>query len=111
MNTQSLFRPEIAVEVEGDEEGVMATAQEVAQWMLDEVTRNGKLYQETAVADIASTFGYEFTYDNENGNLAIRRDVLAAFRRLSENSVVWDRENHLWRKRDSEDDASRQQTD
>jgi hypothetical protein len=90
-------------------EGVMATAQEVAQWMLDEVTRNGELHQETAVSDIASKFGLEFTYDNENGNLAIRRDVLAAFRIFTEDSVVWDRENRLWRKRDSSDDAGRQQ--
>jgi hypothetical protein len=80
----------------------MATAQEVAQWMLDEVTRKGELHQETAASDIALKFGLEFTYDNENGNLAIRRDVLAAFRILTENSVVWDRENRLWRKRDSE---------
>jgi uncharacterized protein DUF6953 len=88
---------------------VMATAQEVAEWMLDELTRNGQLRQETAVSDIALNFGYEFTYDNENGNLAIRRDVLAAFRRLTENSVVWDGENRLWRKRDSSDDPGRQQ--
>jgi hypothetical protein len=79
----------------------MATAQEVAEWMLGEVTRNGELYQEAAVHYIVENFGHEFTYDNENGNLAIRRDVLAAFRKVTENSVVWDRENRLWRKRDS----------
>jgi hypothetical protein len=87
----------------------MPTAQEIAHWMLDELTRGGELYQETAVSQIALKFGYEFTYDNENGNLAIRRDILAAFRILTENSVVWDRENRLWRKRDSTDDPSRQQ--
>jgi hypothetical protein len=87
----------------------MATAQEVAQWMLDEVMGKGELEQEAAVSDIALKFGNEFTYDNENGNLAIRRDVLAAFRRLTENSVVWDRENRLWRKRESDDDPGRQQ--
>ena len=86
----------------------MATVQEVAEWMLDELTRSGELRQETAVADIALKFGYDFTYDNENGSLAIRRDVLAAFRKLTENSVVWDRENRLWRKRDSSDAPGRQ---
>jgi hypothetical protein len=64
----------------------------------DELTRNGELRQEAAVSEIALKFGYDFTYDSENGNLVIRRDVLAAFRKLSENSVVWDRENRLWRK-------------
>jgi hypothetical protein len=87
----------------------MPTALEIAHWMLDELTRDGELYQEIAVSQIALKFGYEFTYDNENGNLAIRRDVLAAFRILTENSVVWDRENRLWRKRDSTDDLDRQQ--
>jgi hypothetical protein len=87
----------------------MATAQEVAEWMLDEVTQKGELYQETAVSEIASKFGYEFTYDNENGNLAIRRDVLADFRRLSENSVVWDPEDRFWRKRKEGDELGRRQ--
>ena len=58
----------------------MATAQEVAQWMLDEVMGKGELEQEAAVSDIALKFGNEFTYDNENGNLAIRQYLLAAFR-------------------------------
>jgi hypothetical protein len=66
----------------------MPTAQEIAEWMLDELTRSGELYQETAVAHVALKFGYEFTYDNENGNLAIRSVV---FRRLAKDSVVWER--------------------
>ena len=87
----------------------MPTAQEIAEWMLDELTRSGELYQETAVSHIALKFGYEFTYDNENGNLAIRRDVLAAFRRLTKDSVVWEREDRCWRKRKMDDKPAKQQ--
>jgi len=77
--------------------------------MLDELTRSGELHQETAVSHIALKFGYEFTYDNENGNLAIRRDVLATFRRLTKDSVVWEREDRCWRKRKMEDKPTKQQ--
>ena len=66
-------------------------------------------FQETAVSHIALKFGYEFTYDNENGNLAIRRDVFAAFRRLAKDSVVWEREDRCWRKRKMDDKPTKQQ--
>jgi hypothetical protein len=62
-----------------------------------------------AVSHIALKFGHEFTYDNENGNLAIRRDVLAAFRRLAKDSVVWEREDGCWRKRKMDDKPTKQQ--
>jgi hypothetical protein len=87
----------------------MVTSQQVAEWMLEELTRDGVLYQETTVSLIAQKFGYEFTYDNENGGLAIRRDVLAVFRKLTEGSVVWDAENRLWRKREQTDRPGPQQ--
>jgi hypothetical protein len=60
----------------------------VARWMLAEVEREGDLYQETAVYEIEQKFGQEFVYENENGNPAIERRVLAAFRKVSEGSVV-----------------------
>ena len=56
----------------------------VAQLRADEM-----LYQETAVYDIADKFGEEFIYYNANGNAAISKDVLADFRRLTGDSVVW----------------------
>jgi hypothetical protein len=59
--------------------------------MLDTLSMRNYLYQEEAVYEIHEKFGEDFTYDNDNGNLAIRRDVLAAFRRLSGDGVVWDR--------------------
>ncbi|GAA5207582.1 DUF6953 family protein [Streptomyces thinghirensis] len=40
---------------------------------------------------IASDFDEGLTYVNDNGNLAISKEVLAAFRKLSEGTVVWER--------------------
>lgn len=85
------------------------TPAEVAAWMLAEVQRDGVLYQETVVGDIEQRFGGEFVVVNDNGNSAIRRDVLSAFRELSGESVVWERGERLWRKRESFDDPGRQQ--
>jgi hypothetical protein len=54
-------------------------------------------------------FGKEFLHENENGNWAINKDVLAAFRKLTGDSVVWDRSYREWRKRLSSDKPGRKQ--
>jgi hypothetical protein len=73
--------------------------QKVAEWMLKELKRLGKLHQDTAVYEIAEKFGSRFTYDKKDGNLAIRIDILAAFRELTKDSVVWVQEDRYWRMR------------
>ena len=78
--------------------------------MFQELQRVGFLYQETVVYDIASRFGEEFTQINTNGNIAIGKEVLLAFRELSGNSVVWERGERMWRKRQSHDEPGRGNT-
>jgi hypothetical protein len=85
------------------------TPQDVAAWMLEEVNREGQLYQSEAVDEIEGRFGDEFVYENDNGNPAIARKVLAAFRKLTEETVVWDRWDFCWRLRDESDDPGRKQ--
>ena len=85
------------------------TPEAVAQWMLEELKREKYLYQETVVYDIESKFGEEFTYVNKNGNLAIDRCVLREFRKLTENTVVWERGARLWRLREDYDESGRRQ--
>ena len=87
-----------------------ATTQEVAIWMFEELKRKGELYQADAVDDIEKKFGKQFTYLNENLNSAIDRKVLAAFRKLSKDSVVWEREDRYWRMRKPYDDPGRRQS-
>jgi hypothetical protein len=72
--------------------------------MLNELKRLGKLHQDTAVAE---KFGSRFTYDNEDGNLTIRIDILDAFRELTKDTVVWVREDRYWRMRAPSDEPGR----
>jgi len=85
------------------------TREQVAKWMLEELHRVKYLYQETVVYDISSKFGEQFTYINDNGNPAIDRKVLAAFRKLTGDSVIWERGERMWRFREKYDEPGRQQ--
>jgi hypothetical protein len=87
------------------------TPREVAEWMLEEIKGTGYLYQEDVVYEIASKFGDEFTYINQNGNLAIDKQVLREFRELTESSVVWKRGEKLWRMREDYDPPGKRQAD
>lgn len=84
-------------------------AKDVAEWMFEELKRQNYLYQETVVYDINSKFGDEFTYMNDNGNLAISKKVLAAFKKLNDGGVVWVRGEKAWRFRQNYDSDGRQQ--
>lgn len=77
--------------------------------MAEELRRVRYLYQETVVYDIQSRFGDEFVYINENGNLAISREILQEFRKLTEDTVVWERGERYWRFRESYDSPGRRQ--
>lgn len=79
--------------------------------MVQEVERDGLLYQSDAAYNINEKFGEEFVYTNDNGNLGISRDVLVAFRKLTETSVVWERGERLWRKREDYDDKDKRRVD
>ncbi len=77
----------------------MATVDDVAQWMKSELENTNWLYQETVVYKIKELFGDTFVYLNANGNLSIDKKVLATFRKLTNDTVIWDRGEKAWRKR------------
>ena len=77
----------------------MATPRQVAEWMVERLSQEELLYQEVAVFGIQKEFGDEFIYYNQNGNLAISREVLAEFKELTKKTVVWERGQRLWRVR------------
>jgi hypothetical protein len=87
----------------------VATIDEVVRWMQSEVLSRRSLDQERASHLIRKLFGDEFTYRNKNENWAIRKDVLAAFRALTGDSVIWDRSYREWRQRRPTDKPGRQQ--
>jgi hypothetical protein len=89
----------------------MPTPADVAKWMLAELDRDRALYQEDAVWTIRQTFGESFICENQNGNLAITKDVLSEFRKLTEGSVVWVKSDRYWRRREDHDGVGRNQED
>jgi hypothetical protein len=82
---------------------------DVAKWMLGRVNEGTYLYQEVVVYQVLEKFGEKFTYINENGNLAISKKVLAEFKKLSGNTVIWERGSRAWRLRTKHDSPGRQQ--
>lgn len=80
--------------------------EDVAKWMLEELTATGYLAQYYAVTEIEARFGSAFVYLNDSGKPAISRKVLTAFRRITEESVVWDRGDKSWHLRGPGDPAT-----
>lgn len=76
----------------------MTTSIDVAIWMKDQLDNLGRLYQETTVYQILKLFGKSFVYQNENGNLAISKDVLKEFRKLTDGNTIWEKSEKAWRK-------------
>jgi hypothetical protein len=74
------------------------TVTQVIEWMLEELKRQGKLYEDTVVFEIVEKFGSQFTYEHKNGDLALRKEVLVAFGKLTKDSVVWDQDGRFWQK-------------
>jgi hypothetical protein len=86
-----------------------ATPQEIAQWMASQLEQEGSLSQADAVDEIAKRFGEQFTYVNDSGNPAIDRRVLRTFRKVTGDTVVWERWDFCWRKRTERDAPGRDQ--
>ena len=76
----------------------MTTARDVAEWMAAHFATTTFVYQETIVYKIKNEFGADFVYSNASGNLAIGKDVLKEFRKLTEGTVIWERSEKAWRK-------------
>jgi hypothetical protein len=68
-------------------------------WMLQQIAREGRLYQEDAADEIARTFGPDFVHENRRGRRAIDKRIVKEFRRVAGDNVVWDREEFFWRRR------------
>lgn len=54
-----------------------------------------ELWQMDAAEHIEKNFDEGLTYENDNGNVAINRKVLDAFRAISDGTVVWERERRV----------------
>ncbi|GAB6929772.1 hypothetical protein JCM10914A_37550 [Paenibacillus sp. JCM 10914] len=72
------------------------SAQQVAEWMVEEIRFTGNLYQTEAIRYVREHFGEEFVFVNENGNASLSKDVKKAFRKLHGGRIAWDRDGFMW---------------
>ena len=75
---------------------MVATASEVAQWMVDQIRASELEYQEALVQEIEDRFGSEWVYQNDNGNPAISKRVLTEFGKIHAGTIEWDRSERAW---------------
>ncbi|HUC92073.1 MAG TPA: hypothetical protein VMS09_08605 [Paenibacillus sp.] len=72
------------------------TAQQVAEWMVEEIRFRGILRQSDAIEYVRSHFGEAFVFVNERGNQSLSKDVIKAFRKLHGGKIAWDRDGFFW---------------
>lgn len=85
------------------------TTNDVAEWMLSVVQKDGELTQNNAYYMINKQFGSGFTTVTNSGSPSIKGSVLTAFKKISEDTVVWERGEKKWRKREFYDAPGRDQ--
>lgn len=85
------------------------TPDEIADWMVDQLAVKPTLYQST-VATFVFRDNPELVYRNKNGNRALAKSILDAFRkRTVGDEIVWSRSSQLWRHRKPHDKPGRMQ--
>ena len=75
-----------------------ASAIGIARKMLTAFNRYGRLKQKVIAHSILKIFGKDWVYVNKNHNLAIVKDVLDEFEKLTPHAV-WSRSRQEWRRR------------
>lgn len=78
------------------------TAASIGKWLFDEIQNKSPqyLYQSDAVAYIIHNFGKEWSYQNENGNPAISKEVIKEFGKLklTDPNIQWHSGSQCWQK-------------
>jgi hypothetical protein len=84
------------------------TEEEAAEWMLATVEAYRFLDQST-VAMYLQQQNENLIYFNDQGSLAVSKRVLAKFRTISPDHIVWSRSGLHWRHREEYDQPGRMQ--
>jgi hypothetical protein len=79
----------------------------VAEWMLAQIEREACIYQDEVVDYLIKAKREDLLIENADGNQAVGKAVLAAFRKLTETTVVWVKPDRYWRLRVPEDELGR----
>lgn len=81
---------------------------EVIQWMLNNLEKDGCLYQEDVVDYLVKKNQIDFLKENPDGNLVLKISVNSGFKKQTENNVVWVKPDRYWRYRVAEDEPGRE---
>lgn len=79
----------------------------VAVWMLQQIDNESCIYQDEVVDYLVRAKREDLLVENSDGNQVIGKAVLAAFRKLTPESVVWVKPDRYWRYRVTEDEPGR----
>lgn len=85
------------------------SADDLAQWMANEVASKGELYQSDAYDHIERQ-NSDLALESDRGHLSIAPAVLKVFRKLTANTVVWESQGKYWRTRVAQDAEGRKQS-
>lgn len=83
------------------------TVNDLAKWMQHRLEKDGCLYQEDVVDYLVKSKEDNFLRENTDGNQVLTPAVLAAFRKLNADTVVWVKPDRYWRYRVREDEPGR----
>lgn len=86
----------------------MTVLEQVINWMLTNLEKDGCLYQEDVVDYLVKNNLESFLKENADGNLALKLSVNSAFKKKTENNVVWVKPDRYWRYRVKEDEPGRE---
>jgi len=84
------------------------TPSDVAHWMSDQLQRYGCIYQDDVVDYLVRSKLEGFLRENSDGNLVVGREILDAFKTLTQTTVVWVKPERYWRFRVAEDEPGRE---
>ena len=86
----------------------MISADDASRWMLSMLDQEGCIYQDDVVDYLVKGNSENLLRENADGNLVLGRDVLNAFKKLTETNVVWIKPDRYWRFRVKEDEPGRE---
>ncbi|WP_101492154.1 DUF6953 family protein [Variovorax sp. RO1] len=86
------------------------TPEDLAQWMYARLVDQECVYQDESVDHALYPDGHDALYKvTDDGNIHLAKEVLAAFRKLDDENVVWVKPDRYWRWRCDTDEPGREQ--
>jgi hypothetical protein len=83
-------------------------ATSAAKWMLQQLEREGCIYQDDVVDYLTRANASHLLRENADGNEVVGPAVLEALRGMTETTAVWVRPDFYWRWRVPEDEPGRE---